>query len=601
MISRAKTVLGDIFGYDEFRPLQREIIGNVLKKRDTLVIMPTGGGKSLCYQIPALIFKGLTIVVSPLISLMKDQVEQLTELGVPAVVLNSSLSNEEYSRNLERVKKNGVKLLYLAPEALLTPGMLSMLSSLQVDCLAIDEAHCISEWGHDFRPEYRQLVRVRSRFPFATCVALTATATPRVQEDIKNNLKFDASNEFIASFNRENLFIQVTPKNNPTSQTIEFLRNYPDQSGIIYCFSRRQVDDLYETLKSRGYSVRPYHAGLSDTERTQNQELFIRDDVQIIVATIAFGMGINKPNVRFVIHFDLPKNIETYYQEIGRAGRDGLRAHCLLLFSYADIQKIKYFINQKDDHEQQVANIHLNSMLQFAETNGCRRIPLLTYFGEDYSTEKCDMCDNCLAGEKKRVDITIPAQKFLSCVKRADEIFGANHIIDVLRGSQSKKVLKFGHTTLSTYGIGKEYSRKQWFHLARQFIQKGLIVQDTKYGSLKLTEKAYDVLKGRELVFGILEEEHFPDRKEKKKKYEYEHDHVLFEKLRKRRKELADKAGIPPYVIFPDKTLIEMAAFFPRSGESLLHIHGVGSVKYNKYGTIFMNIIDEYCQEHNIE
>jgi len=601
MISRAKTVLGDIFGYDEFRPLQREIIGNVLKKRDTLVIMPTGGGKSLCYQIPALIFKGLTIVVSPLISLMKDQVEQLTELGVPAVVLNSSLSNEEYSRNLERVKKNGVKLLYLAPEALLTPGILSMLSSLRVDCLAIDEAHCISEWGHDFRPEYRQLVGVRSRFPLATCVALTATATPRVQEDIKNNLKFDASNEFIASFNRENLFIQVTPKNNPTSQTIEFLRNYPDQSGIIYCFSRRQVDDLYETLKSRGYSVRPYHAGLSDTERTQNQELFIRDDVQIIVATIAFGMGINKPNVRFVIHFDLPKNIETYYQEIGRAGRDGLRAHCLLLFSYADIQKIKYFINQKDDHEQQVANIHLNSMLQFAETNGCRRIPLLTYFGEDYSTEKCDMCDNCLAGEKKLVDITIPAQKFLSCVKRADEIFGANHIIDVLRGSQSKKVLKFGHTTLSTYGIGKEYSRKQWFHLARQFIQKGLIVQDTKYGSLKLTEKAYDVLKGRELVFGILEEEHFPDRKEKKKKYEYEHDHVLFEKLRKRRKELADKAGIPPYVIFPDKTLIEMAAFFPRSGESLLHIHGVGSVKYNKYGTIFMNIIDEYCQEHNIE
>jgi len=601
MISRAKTVLGDVFGYDEFRPLQREIIGNVLKKRDTLVIMPTGGGKSLCYQIPALIFKGLTIVVSPLISLMKDQVEQLTELGVPAVVLNSSLSNEEYSRNLERVKKNGVKLLYLAPEALLTPGILSMLSSLRVDCLAIDEAHCISEWGHDFRPEYRQLVGVRSRFPLATCVALTATATPRVQEDIKNNLKFDASNEFIASFNRENLFIQVTPKNNPTSQTIEFLRNYPDQSGIIYCFSRRQVDDLYETLKSRGYSVRPYHAGLSDTERTQNQELFIRDDVQIIVATIAFGMGINKPNVRFVIHFDLPKNIETYYQEIGRAGRDGLRAHCLLLFSYADIQKIKYFINQKDDHEQQVANIHLNSMLQFAETNGCRRIPLLTYFGEDYSTEKCDMCDNCLAGEKKLVDITIPAQKFLSCVKRADEIFGANHIIDVLRGSQSKKVLKFGHTTLSTYGIGKEYSRKQWFHLARQFIQKGLIVQDTKYGSLKLTEKAYDVLKGRELVFGILEEEHFPDRKEKKKKYEYEHDHVLFEKLRKRRKELADKAGIPPYVIFPDKTLIEMAAFFPRSGESLLHIHGVGSVKYNKYGTIFMNIIDEYCQEHNIE
>jgi ATP-dependent DNA helicase RecQ len=600
MIDRAKTILGDVFGYDEFRSLQREIIGNVLKKRDTLVIMPTGGGKSLCYQIPALIFKGLTVVVSPLISLMKDQVEQLTELGVPAVFLNSSLSNEEYSRNVVRVKKNGVKLLYLAPEALLTPGMLSMLSSLQVDCLAIDEAHCISEWGHDFRPEYRQLVGVRSRFPAATCIALTATATPRVQEDIKSNLKFDASNEFIASFNRENLFIQVTPKNKPVLQTIEFLKNYPDQSGIIYCFSRRQVDDLYETLKSRGYSVRPYHAGLSDTERTRNQELFIRDDVQIIVATIAFGMGINKPNVRFVIHFDLPKNIETYYQEIGRAGRDGLRAHCLLLFSYADIQKIQYFINQKDDHEQRVANIHLNSMLQFAETVGCRRIPLLTYFGEDYSTEKCDMCDNCLAGERKLVDITVPAQKFLSCVKRTDEIFGANHIIDVLRASQSKKVLKFGHTTLSTYGVGKEYSRKQWFHLARQFIQKGLMVQDTKYGSLKLTEKAYDVFKG-EPVLGILEEERIHDRKGKGKKYEYEHDNVLFEKLRKKRKELADKAGIPPYVIFPDKTLIEMAAHFPRSEESLLCVHGVGAVKYQKYGAIFIDIIDEYCRDHHIE
>ncbi|MBE9547485.1 MAG: DNA helicase RecQ [Proteobacteria bacterium] len=596
MTDRAKTILGSVFGYDEFRPLQREIIENVLKKRDSLVIMPTGGGKSLCYQIPALIFKGLTVVVSPLISLMKDQVEQLTELGVPAIFLNSSLSNEEYNRNVERLKENGVKLLYLAPEALLTPRMLSLLSSLRVDCLAIDEAHCISEWGHDFRPEYRQLVEVKSRFPSATCIALTATATPKVQEDIKCNLNFDASNEFIASFNRENLFIQITPKNNPASQTIEFLKKYPDQSGIIYCFSRRQVDDLYEILKGKGYSVRPYHAGLSDIERARNQELFIRDDVQIIVATIAFGMGINKPNVRFVIHFDLPKNIDTYYQEIGRAGRDGLRAHCLLLFGYADIQKIKYFINQKDDNEQRIANIHLNSLLQFTETEVCRRMPLLTYFGEDYTAEKCDMCDNCLAGERKLVDITVPAQKFLSCVKRTDEIFGANHMIDVLRGSQSQKVLKFGHENLSTHGIGKEYSRKQWFHLARQFIQKGLMEQDTKYGGLKLTGKAYDVFKGREFVLGILEEEHIEDRKGKGKEYDY--DRVLFEKLRKKRKELADNAGIPPYVIFPDKTLIEMAAFFPRSEESLLRIHGVGSVKYKKYGAIFLDIIEQYYREH---
>jgi ATP-dependent DNA helicase RecQ len=601
MTDRTKTILGDVFGYSEFRPHQREIIENVLKKRDTLVIMPTGGGKSLCYQIPALIFRGLTVVVSPLISLMKDQVEQLTELEVPALFLNSSLSSEEYNRNVERLKKNGVKLLYLAPEALLTPEILSLLSSLQVDCLAIDEAHCISEWGHDFRPEYRQLVEVRSRFPSATYIALTATATPRVQEDIKCNLKFDVSNEFIASFNRENLFIQITPKNNPGSQTIEFLEKYPDQSGIIYCFSRRQVDDLYEILKSRGYSVRPYHAGLSDAERTRNQDLFIKDDVQIIVATIAFGMGINKPNVRFVIHFDLPKNIETYYQEIGRAGRDGLRSHCLLLFGYADIQKIKYFINQKDENERRIANIHLNSLLQFVETEVCRRRPLLAYFGEDYHAEKCDMCDNCLVGERTLVDITVPAQKFLSCVKRTDEIFGANHIVDVLRGSQSQKALKFGHENLSTYGIGKEYSRKQWFHLARQFIRKGLVTQDAKYGGLKLTGKAYDVFKGREIVLGMLEEEHLEDSKGKGRETEYEYDRVLFEKLRKKRKELADKAGTPPYAIFPDKTLIEMTAFYPRSEESLLCIHGVGSVKHKKYGALFLDIIVGYCREHHIE
>jgi len=600
MIDRAKTILGDVFGYSEFRPHQLKIIENVLKKRDTLVIMPTGGGKSLCYQIPALIFKGLTVVVSPLISLMKDQVEQLTELAVPAVFLNSSLSSKEYNRNVERLKKNGVRLLYLAPEALPTQGILSLLSSLQVDCLAIDEAHCISEWGHDFRPEYRQIVEVRSRFPSAACVALTATATPRVQEDIKYNLKFDVSNEFIAGFNRENLFIQVTPKNNPVSQTINFLEKYPDQSGIIYCFSRRQVDDLYEILKSRGYSIRSYHAGLSDAERTRNQELFIRDDVRIIAATIAFGMGINKPNVRFVIHFDLPKNIETYYQEIGRAGRDGLRAHCLLLFSYGDIRKIKYFINRKDENEQRIANIHLNALLQFIETDMCRRRPLLTYFGEDYTAEKCDMCDNCLAGERKLIDITVPAQKFLSCVKRTDEIFGANHIIDVLRGSESQKVFKFGHEKLSTYGIGKEYSRKQWFHLARQFIQKGLMIQDAKYGGLKLTGRTYDVFKGREIVFGMLEED-LDYSKEKGRETEYEYNRVLFDKLREKRKELADKAGVPPYVIFPDKTLIEMAAFYPRSEESLLCIHGVGSVKSQKYGSIFLNIIDGYCREHHIE
>ena len=594
-IERAEAILEDIFGYSEFRPLQREIIGNVLKKRDALVIMHTGGGKSLCYQIPALIFDGLTVVVSPLISLMKDQVEQLRELNAPAVHLNSALPDEEYNNNIARLRKKEVKLLYLAPEALLAPRMLSLLSSLQVDCLAIDEAHCISEWGHDFRPEYRQIAEVRSRFPSAVCIALTATATPRVREDIGRNLRFEASSEFISGFDRENLFLQVIPKTDPLSQTVAFLREHPDQSGIIYCFSRRQVDELYEVLEGRGFSVRPYHAGLSDSDRMENQELFIRDDVQIIVATIAFGMGINKPNVRFVIHYDLPKNIDTYYQEIGRAGRDGLRADCLLLFSYGDIRKIKYFINQKEGEERRIAEIHLNALLQFAETDGCSRQPLLGYFGEVYTAEKCDMCDNCLAGDRKRVDITIAAQKFLSCIKRTGELFGTNHIIDVLRGSQSQKVLKFKHERLSTYGVGREFSQKQWSHLSRQFLRHGLMDQDVKHGSLKLTQKAYEVFKGAEKVWGIIEEEHVIYKKRRVSELDY--DGVLFEKLRKKRKELADRGNMPPYIVFSDKTLIEMATFFPRTRESLLIIHGVGSVKYKKYGTAFLRIIDLYCRE----
>ena len=384
MIDKAERILKHVFGYDEFRPLQADIIENVLHKNDTLVIMPTGGGKSLCYQLPALIFEGLTIVVSPLISLMKDQVEQLVQMGVSAVFLNSSLSLGEYRHNVDRIKRGAVKLLYLAPEALLKANMLDMLSSVEVDCLTIDEAHCISQWGHDFRPEYRQLVQVRDRFPKAACIALTATATPRVREDIKANLGFDASNEFIDSFDRKNLFIQIATKYNPLDQTIKFIKKFPNQSGIVYCFSRRQVDDLYEALRSEGFSVRPYHAGLTDKERNENQERFIRDDAQIIVATIAFGMGIDKPDVRFVVHYDLPQTIESYYQEIGRAGRDGLRSDCLLLFSYGDIQKIKYFINKKETREQRVAIIHLNALLRFVETEVCRRIPLLDYFGETY-------------------------------------------------------------------------------------------------------------------------------------------------------------------------------------------------------------------------
>ena len=599
MITQAKTLLKDVFGYDTFRPLQREIIINVLNKNDTLVIMPTGGGKSLCYQLPALMFKGLTVVVSPLISLMKDQVEQLTELGIGAVVLNSSLSPDEYRHNIARIMRNEAKLLYVAPETLLMQKTLALLASQQVDCLTIDEAHCISEWGHDFRPEYRKLTEVRKRFPNAVCTALTATATPQVQNDITKSLGFSISNEFVASFDRKNLFLEIIPKNNPLVQTVEFIEQFPNQSGIIYCLSRKQVDELAGILEGEGFSVKPYHAGLSDAERRRNQELFIRDDVQIIVATIAFGMGINKPNIRFIVHYDLPQNIEGYYQQIGRSGRDGLRAHCLLLFSYGDIKRVAYFINQKPDKQQKIAQIHLNALIGFAESDECRRKSLLNYFGEHYSKTKCDMCDNCLAEEEKLVDITIPAQKFLSCVKRTGETFGTGHVIDVLRGSKAQKVLRLRHNTLSTYGIGKEFSKKQWFHLSRQFLQKKLMTQDIEHGSLKLTDKAWEVFRGNELVWGKIEEAQVTHKQEKAGALEYNQE--LFDLLRRKRKELADAANIPPYAIFPDTTLIEMAAYFPQSQESLLNMHGVGAAKSEKYGTIFLEILREYCTANHIE
>jgi ATP-dependent DNA helicase RecQ len=595
------TILKDTFGYDTFRPLQREVIENVLARRDTLAVMPTGGGKSLCYQIPSMLFDGLTVVVSPLISLMKDQVEQLRAAGVPCLFLNSSLSPQEYQENMDYVKRGEVKLMYVAPETLLTPRILTLLAGLTVDCLTIDEAHCISEWGHDFRPEYRQLVEVRKRFPTAVCLALTATATARVRQDIRSTLKFSTANEFVASFNRDNLYIEVLPKRDPVQQTIDMLERYKDQSGIVYCFSRKQVDELASYLISRGYSARPYHAGLEDADRKRNQEIFIRDDVQIIVATIAFGMGINKPNVRFVIHFDLPKSIEGYYQEIGRAGRDGLPAHCLLLYSYADVAKLNYFIDQKEGEERRVAIQHLSAIVSYAEDEtNCRRKPLLNYFGETYSADNCSNCDNCNSSPTPLTDITIPAQKFLSCVKRADEKFGAGHITDILLGSKNEKVIRWGHDKRSTYGIGAELTKKQWMHLARQLLRMGYLKQEGEYHTLSLTPKALEALRKRATIMGILQEAERV-RKKDGKKDEVEYNHALFAILRQKRKDMADEAGVPPYVIFSDRTLTEMSAYYPQSMESLLTISGVGQVKLRQYGETFLDVVKEYCRKQELK
>jgi ATP-dependent DNA helicase RecQ len=605
MIKQAKQVLKQTFGYDEFRPLQEDVISDVLNKKDTLVIMPTGGGKSLCYQIPAILFDGLTIVISPLISLMKDQVEQLDEFGVPALFLNSTLTPEQYAANVQKLKNGEAKLLYLAPETLMMENTRELLDQLNVDCFTIDEAHCISEWGHDFRPEYRQLATVRKDFPNAVCLALTATATPRVREDIRTTLEMNKTETYVASFDRKNLLLQVVDKQEPLEQILDFLYTRPKQSGIIYCFSRRQVNELYSDLKHEGHSVLPYHAGLSEAQRTRNQEAFIRDNAQIIVATIAFGMGINKPDVRFVIHHDMPQNIESYYQQIGRAGRDGLQADCMLLYSYSDKQKIQYFINQKEGDEKKIAEQHLDALLHFMEYDDCRRKPLLEYFGEEYEHDECGMCDNCLKYKDNMQDYTEQAQKYMSCIARTEETYGAYYIADILRGSKQKKILENGHDKLSTYGIGQEWTKNQWIQLSRLLLRKDLLAKDPEHGSLKLTSASSEVLKGNERVEGILDRTQATSDEDKPSRtstdVENKHNVDLFEKLRVKRKELADEQEIPPYAIFPDTTLMEMSFYFPQDEESLMAIYGVGSVKLKKYGDDFLPIIKEFTENNEVD
>ncbi len=592
--SKHLEILQTVFGYKAFRELQGEAISNVLEKKDTLVIMPTGGGKSLCYQIPALIFEGVTIVISPLISLMKDQVEQLHEYGIDAVVLNSSIPKEEYRYNYDLVRDGKVKLLYLAPESLFRPQVIELLEMVQVDCITVDEAHCISEWGHDFRPEYREIAKIRQKLPDAACVALTATATPKVRQDIVKNLNYNNHKSFISSFNRENLFLQVIEKHDAYKQLKSFINRFPGQSGIIYCFSRKQTEEISDKLQRDGYSVLPYHAGLNERIRHSNQERFIKDDVNIVVATIAFGMGINKPNVRFVVHHDLPKSLESYYQEIGRAGRDGLRANCLLMYSYADKFKIEFFINQKEEKEQKIARAQLNKIVSFCEANNCRKSFILNYFGENTEESNCGMCDCCIEEDESIIDLTIPAKKFLSCIYRVGQKHDLDTVIDTLTGQITTTIYKNELNKVSTYGIGKEYTKEQWQKVVAQFWEQNLY--EEQEGLLAINDKSKEIFKSKMLVFGYLS-----GKAKRKIPVAKSHSQELFEVLRSVRKSLADNNNLPPYAIFGDKTLLEFAKYYTISKDAMMAVTGVGKKKYQKYCGIFSKHIKEYCIKKSIK
>jgi len=596
-----KELLRRYFGYSEFRQLQQDIILDVLKGNDVLVLMPTGGGKSLCYQYPSLLFKGLTIVVSPLISLMKNQVDSLRSNGIPAEYLNSSLNYEESKKIKSALLQNTIKLLYVAPERLAIPSFLSFLKGLKINLFAIDEAHCISEWGHDFRPEYRQLKLIGLSFPDVPIIALTATATMKVREDIVNQLELKSCKKYIASFNRENLVYYVKQKQDAFGQIVEFLRTKPRESGIIYCYSRKNVDALTENLKYAGFRALPYHAGLSPDIRSTNQEKFIRDDVEILVATVAFGMGIDKPNIRFVIHHDLPKNLEAYYQETGRAGRDGLRSDCVLFYSYGDRQKIEYFINQMtNEKERQIAHNKLMEIINFCETTMCRRKLLLGYFGEEYKENKCGGCDNCLI-PKEEVEATGEILTILSCVRELDEKFGINYCIDVLTESKSIRVVQNGHKALRSYGSGKNLPKKMWHGFIRELLQREYLNLEGEYPVLKLCQKGRDLLSGSKDNVAIekifLVKPHIEKQATRPDMMEQDaDDRGLFEALRTLRKTLADAENYPPYMIFNDSSLKQMAAKRPCTPGDFRKITGVGDKKLEKYGSIFISEIRRFCE-----
>ncbi len=586
-----RQLLKQFFGFDSFRPFQEEIVCDALDGKDVFAVLPTGGGKSLCYQLPALARPGLTVVVSPLIALMKDQVDALQAAGAPATFLNSSLPLEEWRARRSELAAGKYRLLYVAPERLMAPGFVEDLRAWSVNMFAIDEAHCISEWGHDFRPEYRELAGLRAHFPTAPVMALTATATARVREDVVRQLQLRSPAVYVASFNRPNLNYRVAAKAGAYEQVLAFLREREKESGIIYCQARKTADTLAARLRADGCLAAAYHAGLEAPDRARNQEAFSRDQIRVVVATIAFGMGINKSNVRFVVHYDLPKNIESYYQETGRAGRDGLPSDCLLLFSPGDRVKYGRFIDEKPDpREREIARTQLEQMVHYAEGASCRRSFLLGYFGEQFQEENCGACDNCLA-PRETWDGTVAAQKFLSCVYRIKQHsgfgVGVNHVVEVLTGADTDRIRKWGHKELSTYGIGNEHDRRDWAAIGRELVRLGFLDQDaSRFNVLELTPEGAAVLKSREKV--LLTRALTPPVAAKPRAGSIECDDALFDTLRQLRKRLADERNVPPYVIFSDVALRQMARFYPEDEKAFSRISGVGEKKLTEFGALFM-------------